>query len=83
MQTITIQINNSSAIKTIEMLAGKHAISIIERSSVDSPSLPGQPMSISAFKKWIEIAENSKTISLDEAKAQWAKKKKQLQQIIK
>ena len=47
--------------------------------TIDTPALPGKPLSTSEFKKWIEQAEKKPTISLAEAKAKWNIRKKQLQ----
>jgi hypothetical protein len=44
MHTITLQINNESALKTLQTLESKHFISILENSDVDSPALPGAPL---------------------------------------
>ena len=44
----------------------------------ESPALPGEPLSITQFKKWISDAENAPSISLNEAKSIWEKKKKHL-----
>ncbi len=83
MHTITLQINNSDALKTLQVLENSHAISILENSDWDSPSLSGEPLRLAQFKNWIKDAENTPTVSLTDAKEKWANKRKQLQQIIK
>lgn len=83
MQTITLQINDDSALETIRELEREHTVSIIDDFDLNSPALPGKPMSIEAFKSWISEAEAAPTISLEEFKAQWATRKKQLQSLIK
>jgi len=81
MQTVTVEINNANALKTLEALANKHFISIIDKTDFDSPALPGKPLSITQFKKWISDAENAPSVSLNEAKAIWAKRQKQLEKL--
>ncbi len=83
MHTITLQINNNNALKTIQNLKDKHFISIIENSNLHSPSLSGTPMSLNEFKNWIKDAGQTSTVSLNEAKGKWAHKRKQLQKLIK
>ena len=76
MQTITIQINNDDALKTLRTLENKHFISIVENKVMDSPALPGAPLSLDEFKKWIKDSEQTPTVSLSEVKERWANKKK-------
>lgn len=83
MHTITVQINNDNALKTLRSLQDKHMISIIEDTEIDSPALPGAALSVSAFKNWIQAAEASPTVSLTDAKERWANKRKQLQKLTK
>jgi hypothetical protein len=83
MQTLTIQITSNSALKAIQDLEEKHAIKIIENANLDSPALPGKQLSLKAFKNWIAQSEETSTVSLKEAKSQWADKKKQLQRLMK
>jgi hypothetical protein len=75
---ITIQVNDTVALKSLRSLEQKRHISIIENAIIDSPSLPGAPISLKAFKAWIAEAENAPTISLQEAKRKWAEKRKRL-----
>jgi len=79
MQTLTVQIANSSVLKTLQALEDKHLIKIVKSPGFASPSLPGKEMNLSAFESWISDAENSPTVSLKEAKSRWSVKKKQLQ----
>ncbi|MBC7552689.1 MAG: hypothetical protein H7257_01785 [Taibaiella sp.] len=83
MHTITLQINNNDALETLRALENKHFISIIENSDFDSPSLPGEPLSLAEFKCWINEAEVAPAVSLIQAKEIWAGKKRQLQQLTK
>ena len=83
MQTVTVEKNNVHALKTLGTLASKHFISIIDKTDYGSPALPGKPLSITQFKKWISDAENAPSVSLNEAKAIWAKKQKQFEKLTK
>ena len=83
MQTITLQINDDSALKTIKELEREHTVRIIDGFDIDSPALPGKPMSIDAFRNWISEAEAAPTISLEEFKTRWAIRRKQLQSLTR
>ncbi|TAE37416.1 MAG: hypothetical protein EAY66_05880 [Sphingobacteriales bacterium] len=48
-----------------------------------SPALMGSPLSNQEFLNWVQQAENTNTISLQEAKDKWAIKKEQLLQMTK
>lgn len=83
MQTLTIQITNEGALKTIHALEERKAIKVIDNVSLDSPSVPGKPLSLKAFKSWIMESEEAPTVSLKEAKFQWKSKMKRLQRLTK
>ena len=83
MQTLTIQITNNNGLKAIHALENKHFIKIVENNDFDSPSLPGAALSVTAFRNWINDAENTPTIDLKEAKAKWVLKRKQLQKLTR
>jgi hypothetical protein len=83
MQTLTVQITNSSALKALHALEEKRYIKIVKSPGLASPSLPGKEMDLPAFEAWISDAENAPSVSLKEAKSRWATKKKQLQKITK
>ena len=83
MQTLTIQITHKNGAVALADLAEKKLIQILEQPAVDSFTLPGKPASIKEFKQWIDQSENSNTITLKEAKAKWATRKKQLQLLTK
>ena len=78
MQTLTIAITNDSAIKTLHELEEKHFIKIVGEVKTGSTSVPGDPLSIDEFQQWVERAEAMPTVSLEEAKSIWSKKKKLL-----
>ncbi len=83
MHTMTLQINDEDALKTLLELERRHYISILENSNTNSPSLPGSPMSQSEFEKLIAEAEQSPLITLNEAKEKWARQKERFQQSIR
>jgi hypothetical protein len=83
MHTLTLQVTNESAMKTIHSLEQKHLIKIVDDADMSSPSLPGSPLSLKAFKNWIADAESMPFVSLKDAKTKWAGKRKQLQQLLK
>lgn len=81
MQTMMVEVNSSSALKVLRSLNEKKQIKILDETSSESPSLPGKPMSLTAFKTWIDHAESSHSISFQEVKKIWAGKRKQLQNL--
>ncbi len=83
MQTLTISINNYSAIEVIRLLEKKKDISIIEESNINTMSLAGAATSVDEFRNWINAAEQTPTLSLEEAKLKWDIKRNQLLQHIK
>ncbi|MEN8122611.1 MAG: hypothetical protein ABFS35_19875 [Bacteroidota bacterium] len=82
MQTITIELTNNNALKFLQDLENKHLIRILKGPVLNSYALPGEPLSEDDFKKWVEHAENSQTVSLTEAKQRWATQKEKLQKLI-
>ena len=83
MQTFTITINDNVALETLHKLEKKHLISIVAGEVIDTPALPGTPLSLYEFRKWVNNAEQTSTVSLEEAKTIWEGKRKQLQKIIR
>lgn len=73
MQTVTVQINDKSALKALHALADKQVISIVDEDDFDTPSLAGTPMSILNLKiglalqnnhqqyRWLKLESNGKT----------------------
>jgi hypothetical protein len=78
MQTFTVEITNNNALKVLQELQEKHFINIVAQVDIDSPAFPGKPLTSEQFKELILSRENGPSMSLKEAKARWAKKKKQL-----
>jgi hypothetical protein len=58
-------------------------LTIAKDPAVNSFALPGDPVSILSFKKWIKDAENTDTVGLSDAKAKWGHKRKRLAKLTK
>lgn len=83
MQTVTVEITHENALKALRALEGKRFIKIISESKKIFPALPGRPLTSEEFRNWIAEAEKGDTISLKDAKAAWAKQRKQLLKLVK
>ena len=83
MQTMTVEVNSTSALKVLRSLSKKREIKIIDEANSESPSLQGEPLSLDAFRKWVQQAEAAKTVSLEEAKNICAGKKEKLQKVLR
>ncbi len=83
MQTLTIELTDNNSLKALQDLEQKNLIRIIKEPDLNSYSLSGEPISVEDFRKWVEYAENSPTVSLTEAKKRWAGQKKKLQKLIR
>ena len=83
MQTITIELTDNNSLKALQELEHKRLIRIVKEPDLNSYALPGEPISEEDFRKWVEYAEDSPTVSLDEAKQRWATQKKKLQKLIR
>ncbi len=83
MHTITLQINNTSALKTIKSLETKHFVKVVDNSEIDSPALPGKRLSITEFRNWIKTAEQTPAVPFKQAQEKWANKRKQIQALTK
>ncbi len=82
MQILTIELTGTESLKAIKDLEHKRLIRIVENPALDSYALPGRTISEENFKKWVEYAEDSPTVSKTEAKQRWATQKKKLQKLI-
>jgi hypothetical protein len=82
MQTITIELTGNNSLKALKDLEHKNLIRILNEPDLSSYSLPGDSISNEDFRKWVEYAENSPTVSLNEAKQRWSEQKKTLQKLI-
>lgn len=78
MQTLTVEITNENALKVLQDLHQKHHIKILPNPDLNSPVFPGEPFTETEFQEWIAVRENSETLSLPEAKNEWAKKRDNL-----
>ncbi|MBW6492932.1 MAG: hypothetical protein K0B15_17250 [Lentimicrobium sp.] len=83
MQTLTIELTGTNSLKAIKDLEHKRLIRIVKDPDFNSYALPGEEISEEYFKKWVEYAEESPTVSLTEAKQRWAAQKKKLQKLIR
>jgi hypothetical protein len=75
MQTILIELKNNLAFEELHNLEEKNLIRIINE-DFSSYALPGKPINNDEFKAWVDYAEDTQTISLNEAKQQWEIRKK-------
>lgn len=83
MKTLTVEITNDDALKVLQDLQEKHFINIIAKPDLNSPVFPGEPLTTEEFKEFILRRESGSSMSLNEAKTKWAKKKKQLLKLAK
>lgn len=83
MQTLTIELKGNNALKALQELEQKQLIRILKSVDLNSYALPGDEISDENFKKWVEFAESSPTVSLTEAKQKWTTKKNKLQKHIR
>lgn len=83
MQTITIELTGSSSMSALKDLEHKHLIRILIEPDLNSYSLSGEPISNEDFRKWVEFAEISSTVSLNEARLRWEEQRKKLQKLIR
>jgi len=84
MQTILVELRDKKAFEELHNLEAKQLIRIVTENEVPSSyTLPGDPLSVEEFRRWIEHAESTPTISLTQAKQQWEARKKKLRQLIR
>jgi hypothetical protein len=83
MKTVTIELTDNNSLKALQDLEHKNLIRIVKEPDLNSYSLLGEPINAEDFRKWVEYAENSPTVSLTEAKQRWAEQKKKLQKLIR
>ena len=83
MQILTIELTDNNSLKALQELEHKQLIRIVKEPDINSYALPGEPISAEDFRKWVEYAEDSATVSLSEAKQRWATQKKKLQKLIR
>jgi len=75
MKMLTIEVVAEEAIEALRRLEEKNLIKIIHSDTINSPAIPGKELSAEEFNNWIADAENSSTVSLEEAKLQWENEK--------
>lgn len=83
MQTITIQVHNRDAMKVIRSMEERNAISIVRNGNInmESPGLPGKPFALKSFKDWIAAAEAAPSITIEAARSEWGKQRKEFQHL--
>lgn len=81
MTKMLIELMNSEAAEMLHNLEKGNIIRIVNEDMCQY-SLPGNPMTPAEFNGWIENAEKSPAISLNEAKSLWATQKKKLKNPI-
>lgn len=83
MQTLKIELTGNNSLKALQELEHKQLIRIVKEPDLSSYALPGEPINEEDFKKWVEYAKDSPTVSFTEAKQRWAAQKKKLQKLIR
>lgn len=83
MQTLTIELTDHNALKALQKLEHRNLIRIVKEPELNPYALPGEPICEEDFKKWVEYAEDSPSVSLTEAKQRWATQKKKLKKLIR
>jgi hypothetical protein len=83
MDKIIIELTGDNSLKALQELEHRNLIRILRNPKQSSYALAGEPISEVDFKNWIEYAENTPTLSLNEAKQQWSSQKRKLQDIIR
>jgi len=83
MQTLKIELTGNNSLKALQDLENKQLIRIVQEPDLNSYSLPGEPIRNEDFRKWVEYAENSPSVTLTQAKQKWAEQKKKLQKLIR
>lgn len=83
MQTLTIELTGKDSLKALQNLEQKELIRIVNEPDPNLYSLSGEPMTDEDFKNWIEYAEKSPALSLNEAKQLWEVQKKKIRKSIR
>jgi hypothetical protein len=83
MDKVIIELTGDNSLKALKELENRKLIRILRNPKQASYALAGEPISEVDFKNWIEYAENTPTLSLNEAKKQWSSQKRKLQVTIR
>jgi hypothetical protein len=84
MHTLLVELTDNKAFEELHNLESKHLIRIVNENKLGlSYALPGEPVSVDDFRKWIAYAEKTPTVSLNQAKQQWQVQKEKLLQLTK
>jgi hypothetical protein len=81
MQRLTIELTGNKALRALKDLEHEQLIRIVREPDLNSYTFPGKPISNEDFRRWIEFAEESPTVTLVEAKQRWTEQKKKLQKL--
>jgi hypothetical protein len=82
MQRLTIELTGEKALRALKDLEHKQMIRIVREPDLNSYTFPGKPISNEDFRRWVDYAEESPTVTLVEAKQRWTEQKKKLQKLI-
>lgn len=84
MRTILVELRDKKAFEELHNLEARQLIRIItEKGPASSYAIPGDPVSVEDFRKWVTHAENTPTVSITQAKKQWQARKKKLRKLIR
>ena len=83
MDKVIIELTGDNSLKALKELENRKLIRILRNPKQASYALAGEPIGEVDFKNWIEYAENTPTLSLNEAKQQWSSQKRKLQDTIR
>jgi len=78
---MTVEVSDRGTLKLLHSLNEKKLIRIVDEAQLNSPSLPGSPLSLNAFKNWVSNAEAGKAISLKKAEQKWGVQKRKLENL--
>lgn len=71
MQKITVQLTGKQSMGALRELENQHLIKIVDEPDYNAWALPGEPIEKEDFIKWVKYAENSPTVTLNEAREIW------------
>ncbi|NCX96281.1 MAG: hypothetical protein EBX41_07685 [Chitinophagia bacterium] len=83
MAGIGIQVMNPGGWEKLHAMVKSHEIDILNPTLPDNAGLPGVPMSVDDFENWLVTAENSDTLTLQQAQEKWNLRFHTIQQNLK
>ncbi len=78
MQKITVQLTGKHSLGALRELENQHLIKIVDEPDYNAWAVPGEPIEKEDFIKWVKYAENSPTVTLNEAREIWNIQKENL-----